>query len=182
MPLVVEAASWEDGVYMAATMGSETTAAATGKVGEVRRDPFAMLPFCGYHIGDYFRHWLAMGRAVPHAAEDFQRQLVPHRRRRQVRMARLRPEHARAQVDRGALPRAGAAAWRARSGLQPEYGDIDWDGLEFSEERFDEVMRIDRARWQQELAAHDQLFAKLGAKQPEALAALRRQLGAKLAL
>jgi phosphoenolpyruvate carboxykinase (GTP) len=175
VPLVVEAKDWDDGVYKAATMGSETTAAATGKVGEVRRDPFAMLPFCGYHIGDYFAHWLDVGKSVAHPPRIFN-----------VNWFRTDPDGKFAWPGFGQNMRVlkwivercrgRAHALETPLGLEPEYADLDWHGLEFGPERFAQVMRLDRVRWEQELAAHDALFAKLGDKQPQALRVQRRQL------
>ena len=180
MPLVVEATSWEDGVYKAATMGSETTAAATGKVGEVRRDPFAMLPFCGYHIGDYFRHWLAMGRAVARPPKIFNVNWFRTDENGKFAWPGFRQNMRVLKwiVDRC---RDRAHGVETALGLQPEYRDLDWRGLDFSSERFGEMMRLERDLWKHELAAHDQLFAQLGPKQPRAFADLRRNLGTKLA-
>jgi phosphoenolpyruvate carboxykinase (GTP) len=179
VPLVVEATSWADGVYKAATMGSETTAAASGKVGEVRRDPFAMLPFCGYHIGDYFEHWLAMGKAVAHPPRIFSVNWF----RTDDRGAFAWPGFGQNMrvlkwvVDRC---RDSAHAVQTALGWQPEYDDLDWRGLDFSAERFGRVMGFEREMWRRELAAHDELFAEVGSKTPRALANLRRDLGAKL--
>jgi len=180
VPLVVEATSWEDGVYKAATMGSETTAAATGTVGEVRRDPFAMLPFCGYHIGDYFAHWLAMGSRIAHPPRIFN-----------VNWFRTDEQGKFAWPGFGQNMRVlkwiverctvGAHATSTPLGLQPDYGDLDWRGLEFSADRFAGVMHLDRQRWVHELHAHRALFEKLGRKQPPVLQSKRSELEAKLA-
>jgi len=181
MPLVVEARSWEEGVYKAATMGSETTAAASGAVGEVRRDPFAMLPFCGYHIGDYFRHWLKLGSAVPRPPKIFA--VNWFRTDEGGRFAwpgfGQNMRVLKWIVDRC---RGRAHAVETALGLQPEYSDLEWNGLDFPPARFDRVMRVDHDCWQRELVAHDRLFAKLGAKQPRTLAELRNALGSKLAV
>jgi len=179
LPLVVEASSWEDGVYKAATMGSETTAAATGKVGEVRRDPFAMLPFCGYHVGDYFNHWLKMGKAVPQPPKIFNVNWFRTDENgkfawpgfgQNMRVLQWVVERCRGRGH--AVPSA--------LGFEPAYGDLNWTGLDFPPDRFTQVMKVDAALWGRELAAHDQLFAKLGAKEPAALAAQRKSLGERL--
>ncbi len=180
VPLVSEARTWEEGVYKAATMGSETTAAATGAVGEVRRDPFAMLPFCGYHVGDYFAHWLAMGGSVAHPPrifsvnwfrKDESGKFVWPGFGQNMRVLQWIVERCK---DR-------AHASETAVGLMPDYGDVNWSGAAFDAKRFDDVMRIDRAQWERELAAHDALFDKLGAKRPAALAEERDRLARRLA-
>ncbi len=180
VPLVVQATSWEDGVYKAATMGSETTAAAAGKVGEVRRDPFAMLPFCGYHIGDYFAHWLAMGKAVASPPRIFN---VNWFRTDENGKFAWPGFGQNMRVLKWIVERCSEQAHAVQTplGLQPEYDDLDWSGLNYGPERFRLVMNLDASRWKRELQAHDELFAKLGAKQPPALSQQRRELGARFA-
>ncbi len=181
MPLVVEARSWEEGVYKAATMGSETTAAASGAVGEVRRDPFAMLPFCGYHIGDYFAHWLAMGRAVERPPRIFNvNWFRTDDQGRFVWPGFGQNMRVLGWVVERCLGRAKAV--ETALGFEPSYRDVDWTGFAFPQERFEQVMRVDRAAWSREIAAHDAFFAKLGAKRPAALADERDRLGARLGL
>jgi phosphoenolpyruvate carboxykinase (GTP) len=176
VPLIAEARTWEEGVYKAATMGSETTAAAAGAVGEVRRDPFAMLPFCGYHVGDYFQHWLAMGKRVAHPPRIFSVNWF----RKDANGRFVWPGFGQnMRVLRWVVDRcAGRAnAHDTATGLAPSYGDLDWTGTDFDADRFADVMDVDRAQWQRELASHDELFAKLGSKRPATLQQERDRLG-----
>ena len=119
VPLVFEAFDWDHGVFLGSAMGTETTAAITGQVGVVRRDPMAMIPFCGYNMADYFGHWLSHGPAAQEPAEDLPRELVPPRRRRQVPLARLQRERPRAQVDPRAHPRQRGQPSRPPSAMCP---------------------------------------------------------------
>ena len=149
------------GVYIGATMGSETTAAAAGAVGKVRRDPMAMLPFCGYHMGDYFRHWIKMQRALERDAAHLPRELVPQGCRRQVPLARLRREHARAEVDR--RPRAAAARWAARrrsAGCRATRTSTG-TGSTSPREKFEQLQAVDRDAWRAEVIGHEELFIDL---------------------
>ena len=180
LPLVVEASSWQEGVYKAATMGSETTAAAAGAVGEVRRDPFAMLPFCGYHVGDYFAHWLRMGTAVARPPRifnvnwfrtDASGKFAWPGFGQNMRVLQWIVERCRGRGHAVETP----------LGMEPAYSDLNWTGLEFPPERFAQVMRVDKKLWARELAEHDALFAKVGAKEPVELARERQRLGGRLA-
>ncbi|WP_219119060.1 phosphoenolpyruvate carboxykinase (GTP) [Janthinobacterium sp. UMAB-56] len=186
VPLVTEARSWVEGVYMAATMGSETTAAAVGQMGIVRRDPFAMLPFIGYNMSDYFQHWLDMGVKVG--------KVNPAALPKIYCVNWFRTDEAgkfvwpgfgdNMRVLKWMLDRIEGKAGGVENlfGTTPQYGDLNWDGLPFTQEQFDTITSIDKAAWVEELKLHTELFEKLAYHLPQELAdnkaALEKRLSA----
>ncbi|WP_019520023.1 phosphoenolpyruvate carboxykinase (GTP) [Faucicola boevrei] len=187
VPLVVESFDWVDGVYKAATMGSEVTAAAEGQQGVVRRDPFAMLPFAGYNMGDYFQHWLDMGEKVGKVAEQHGNTLpkifnVNWFRRDADGKFAWDGYGQNMRVLEWILKRAigDANAVETPIGYMPTYDDLNWDGLAFSQEQFNTVTSLDKEKWQAELASHDELFDKIGSRLPEALKQARQKTGERV--
>jgi len=176
VPLVFEAFSWSHGVYLGATMGSETTAAAAGSIGSTRRDPFAMLPFCGYHIGDYLDHWLKVGRALSNHPRIFRVNWF----RKDTNGKFLWPGFGEnMRVLKWIFDRIAGRGGAVESplGWMPHYHDLEWHGLEtISETRFRELMSVDREAWQNEAAYHEEFFLSLGNRLPEGMEGERQLL------
>ena len=179
VPLVTQARSWVEGVYMAATMGSETTAAAFGAQGVVRRDPFAMLPFMGYNMSDYFAHWLKIGQNLGKNAPQI---FCVNWFRKNAQGQFIWPgfgENMRvlawmlARVENDAQTAQGV---EHLFGISPQYADLNWAQSDFSAAQFDQVMSMDKTDWQTELALHDELFELLAHHMPAELIAHKTEL------
>jgi phosphoenolpyruvate carboxykinase (GTP) len=184
VPIVTEARNWLEGVYMAATMGSETTAAAAGAQGVVRRDPFAMLPFMGYNMSDYFQHWLDLGRKLQASGATLPKIYC-------VNWFRKGPDGKFVWPGYGENMRVlqwmvgridGTAQGRENAfGTTPRYDDLNWTGLNFSHAQFDQVTSIDVAAWKTELGLHAELFQRLAHHLPPEMNAIKAMIEKRLA-
>jgi phosphoenolpyruvate carboxykinase (GTP) len=184
VPLVTEARNWVEGVYMAATMGSETTAAAAGQQGVVRRDPFAMLPFCGYNMSEYFGHWLKTGERLQEMNAKLPKIFCVNWFRKGADGKFVWPgfgENMRVLGWMVGRIEGTAQGEEHAFGTSPRYEDVDWSGLDFSREQFQQVISVDDAAWRAELALHAELFDTLQQGLPLALTQAKTQLESKLA-
>ncbi len=179
IPLVLQSFNWAHGVFLGATLGSETTAAATGKVGVVRRDPMAMLPFCGYNMGEYLQHWLDMQKKIPYPPKLFQ--VNWFRKGKDGKF--LWPgfgENMRVLkwiVDRAHVRVGGQETF---FGWVPKAGDLDLSGLDIPHEKVDEATAIHDDEWKKELTDEGEFFEMLGKTAPETLQLQRKLLLSRL--
>jgi phosphoenolpyruvate carboxykinase (GTP) len=182
VPLVTQARNWVEGVYMAATMGSETTAAAFGQQGVVRRDPFAMLPFMGYNMSDYFAHWLKMGAQLGAQAPAI---FCVNWFRKGADGKFVWPGYGEnMRVLAWMLDRLDGKVEGSDNafGVSPKYDEIHWGGLPFTHAHFETVTHIDKADWAAELKLHDELFAQLALRLPAELPATKAAIAQRLGL
>ena len=185
VPLVTEARSWVEGVYMASTMGSETTAAAAGQQGVVRRDPFAMLPFIGYNMSDYFQHWLNLGKKLAVTGARLPRIYTTNWFRKGEDGKFVWPGYGEnMRVLKWMIDRIeGKVSGQDNGfGVSPTYQELTWTGLDFSASQFNTVISIDKSAWQQELELHTQLFNQLHYHLPTELEETRAQIAKRLAV
>ena len=184
VPLVTEARNWVEGVYMAATMGSETTAAAVGQQGVVRRDPFAMLPFTGYNVSDYFQHWLDIGQKMGQAGAKLPAIYCVNWFRKGADGKFVWPGYGEnMRVLKWMIDRLEGKAMGADNGfgVSPTFDEITWTGLDFTPAQFATVTSLDKADWKAEIALHTELFSQLAYHLPAQLQSTKAQLEQRLA-
>lgn len=184
VPLVTEARNWVEGVYMAATMGSETTAAQAGATGVVRRDPFAMLPFTGYNMSDYFQHWLDLGARLQSEGATLPKIFCVNWFRKGPDGKFVWPGYGdNMRVLKWIVQRVDGIGHGEEHvfGVTPNFEDLDWTGLPFTREQFEQVTRIDAREWRDEMALHTELFSQLAYHLPAELQATKARIEQRLA-
>ena len=184
VPLVTEARDWVEGVYMAATMGSETTAAIVGQVGVVRRDPFAMLPFTGYNMSDYFQHWLDLGKKLTASGAKLPKIYTTNWFRKGTDGKFVWPGYGEnMRVLKWMIDRIEGKVQGTEQvfGIGPVYSELNWTGLDFTREQFNTVTSTDPAALQKELELHSELFRQLEYHLPHELAETKARIEQRLA-